>query len=100
MMIKVLLATVICIFATLLQSGEPRKRVHLMDKDNITYNVQDLDDELVLLSTNSIKVQPTLNRLIQSMVKDIEHFKHEFQRHIDETVSRVCRSVQDDLKMP
>ena len=73
---------VICIFTTLLQSSEPRKWVHLMDEDNITYNVQDLDDEPELLSTNSIEVQPTLNKLIQSMEKDIEQLKTEFQKHI------------------
>ena len=93
-----LLITVICIFATLLQSGEPGKWVHLMDEDSITYNVKDLDDEPELLSTDSIEVQPTLKKLIQSMEKDIEQFKTDFHKHIDETVSRVHCSVQDDLK--
>ena len=67
------LITVIGIFTTLLQSSEPRKWVHLMDKDNITYNVQNLDDEPELLSTKSIEVQPTLNKLIQSMEKTLSN---------------------------
>ena len=49
-----------------------------MDEDNIIYNVQDLDDEPELLLTNSIEVQPTLNKLIQSMEKDIKQLKTEF----------------------
>ena len=83
----------------MLQLSETRKWVHLIDKDNITYSVQDLEEEPELLSTESIEVQPTLNRLIQSMEKDIEQFKTDFQKHIDETVLRVCRSIQDELKM-
>ena len=89
-----------CIFAALLQSSGPRKWVQLKDEDNITYDVQDLHDEPELLSTDSIEVQLTLNKQIQSMEKDIEQFKTEFQKHIDETVFRACCSVEDDMKMP
>ena len=41
---------------TLLQSGEPRQWVKFKQEDNITYNVQDLNDEPEILSTDSIEV--------------------------------------------
>ena len=66
----------------------------------MTYDIQDLNDEPELLSTYSIEVRPTFNKLIQSMEKDIEQFKTEFQKHIDETGFRARRSIQDDMKMP
>ena len=34
------------------------------------------------------------------MEKDIKKFKTEFQKQIEETVSRPCRSIKDDMKMP
>ena len=75
-----LLTTVLCLFLTMLQSGEMRKWVHFKEEENITYDVQDLIDEPEILSTDSIEVQPQLNKLIQSMENDIENFKTEFQR--------------------
>ena len=34
------------------------------------------------------------------MENDIEKFKTEFQKRIDETVSRTHRSIQENTKMP
>ena len=59
-----------------------------------------MNDEPEILSTDSIEVQPQLNRLIQSMENDIEKFKTEFQKRIDDTVSRDWLSVQENAKMP
>ena len=47
-----------------------------------------------------MEVAPKLNRLIQSMEEDIQQFKNDFQKKIDETILRVHRSTQDELKMP
>ena len=64
------------------------------------YDVQDLIDEPEILSTDSIEVRPQLNKLIQSMENDIEKLKTEFQKRIDETVSRTHHSIQENTKMP
>ena len=66
-----LLTTVLCLFLTMLQSGETRKWVHFKEEENITYDVQDLIDEPEILSTDSIEVQLQLNKLIQTMENDI-----------------------------
>ena len=95
-----LLTTVLCLFLTMLQSGETRKWVHFKEEENITYDVQDLIDAPEILSTDSIEVQLQLNKLIQSMENDIEKFKTEFQKRIDEIVSRTRHSIQENTKMP
>ena len=95
-----LLTTVLCLFLTILQSGETRKWVHFKEEENITYDIQDLNDEPEILSTDSIEVRSQLNKLIQSMENDIEKFKTEFQKRIDDTVSCTRRSVQENANMP
>ena len=40
----------------LLQSGEPRQWVRFKQEDDITYDLQDLNDEPEILSTDSIEV--------------------------------------------
>ena len=45
-----------CIFLTMLQSGETRKWVHFKEEENITYNIQDLIEEPKILLTDSIEV--------------------------------------------
>ena len=95
-----LLAFVICIFATLLQSSDTKKWVQFLEEENIGYNKEDLDFEPEIISAESVEVVPKLNRLIQSMEEDIEQFKNDFQKKIDETILRVRRSTQDELKMP
>ena len=84
----------------MLQSSETQKWVHFKEEENITYDVQDLIDEPEILSTDSIEVQPQLNKLIQSMENDIEKFKTEFQKRIDDMVSRTHHSIQENTKMP
>ena len=42
---KMLLAFVICIFATLLQSGDTKKWVQFLEEENIGYDKEDLDFE-------------------------------------------------------
>ena len=59
-----------------------------------------MNDKPEILSTDNIEVRPQLNRLIQLMENDIEKFKTEFQKRIDETVSHTWRSVQENAKMP
>ena len=41
---------------TLLQSGEPRQWVQFKPEDNMTYDIQDLNDEPEILSTDSIEL--------------------------------------------
>ena len=84
----------------MLQSCETRKWVHFKEEENITYDVQDLIDEPEILSTDSIEVQLQLNKLIQSMENDIKKFKTEFQKRIDDTISRTPHSIQENTKMP
>ena len=48
--------SVMCMFLTLLHSGESRQWVQFREEENITYDVQDLKDEPEILSTNSIEV--------------------------------------------
>ena len=43
-------------FLTLLHSGEPRQWVQFKEEENITYDVQDLNDEPEILSTDSIEL--------------------------------------------
>ena len=40
----------------LLQSREPQQWVQFKQEDNITYDIQDLNDEPEILSTDSIEV--------------------------------------------
>ena len=94
------LTTVLCLFLTMLQSGETQKWIHFKEEENITYDEQDLIDEPEILSTDSIEVQLQLNKLIQSMENDIEKFKTEFQKRIDDTVSCTHHSIQENTKMP
>ena len=84
----------------MLQSGETQKWVLFKEEENITYDVQDLTDKPEILSTDSIEVRPQLNKLIQSMENDIEKFKTEFQKRIDDMVSCTQHSVQENAKMP
>ena len=89
---KMLLAFVICIFAVLLQSGDTRKWVQFLEEENISYDRADLDFEPEIISVKTVDVAPKLNRLIQSMEEDIKQFRNDFQKKIDETILRVCRS--------
>ena len=85
----------------MLQSGEIQKWVHFKEEENITYDVQDLIDEPKIISTDSIEVQPQLNKLIQSMENDInEKFKTEFLKRIDDMISHTHHSIQENTKMP
>ena len=61
---KMLLAFIICIFATLLQSGDTKKWVQFLEEENIGYDKEDLDFEPEIISTESVEVTPKLNRLI------------------------------------
>ena len=97
---KMLLAFVICIFAILLQSGNTRKWVQFLQEENISYDKADLNFEPELISTETVDVAPKLNRLIQSMEENIEQFRNDFQQKTDETILRVHRSTQEELKMP
>ena len=84
-----LLTFVIYSIATLLQSGGTKKWVQFLKEENIPYNKEDLDLKPEIISTESIEVTPRLNRLIESMEEDIEQFKNDFQKKIDETILRV-----------
>ena len=95
-----LLTTVLCLLLTQLQSAETHKWVHFKEDENITYDVQDWMNEPEILLTDSTDVQPQFNKLIQKMEKDIEKFKAEFQKKIDQTVSRAHHSIQENVKMP
>ena len=97
---KMLLAFVICIFTVLLQSGDTKKWVQLLEEKNISYNKADLDFEPEIISAETVDVAPKLNRLIPSMEEDIEQFRNDFQKKIDETILREHRSTQEELKMP
>ena len=85
-----LLTTVLCLLLTWLQSSETHKWVQFKEDENITYDILDLMDEPEILSRDSIEVRPQVNKLIQKMEKDIEKFKMEFQKKIDQTVSHIC----------
>ena len=95
-----LLISVIYIITTLLQSGDTKKWVQFLEKEKISYNTDDLDLKPEIISAESIEVAPKLNRLVESMEEDIEQFKNDFQKKIDETILRVHRSTQEQLKMP
>ena len=82
----------------MLQSSETQKWVHFKEEENITYDLQDLIDKPEILSTDSIEVRLQLNKLIQSMENDIEKFKTEFQKRINDTVSRTHHSIQKKYK--
>ena len=97
---KMLLAFVICIFAVLLQSGDTKKWVQFLEEEKISYDKADLDFEPETISAETLDVAPKLNRLIQSMEEDIEQFRNGFEKKIDETILRVHRSTQEELKMP
>ena len=97
---KMLLAFVICIFAVFLQSGDTKKWVQFLEEENISYDKADLDLEPEIISAETVDVAPKLNRMIQSMEEDIEQFRNDFQKKIDETILRVCRSTQEELKVP
>ena len=95
-----LLAVVICIFAVLLQSGDTKKWVQFLEEENISYDKADLDFEPEIISAQTVDVAPKLNRLIQSMEEDIKQLRNDFQKKIDETILRVHKSTQEELKMP
>ena len=97
---KMLLAFVICIFTVLLQSTDTKKWVQFLKEEHISYDKAKLDLEPEIISTETVDVAPKLNRLIQSMEEDIEQFRNDFEKKIDETILRVHRSRQEDLKMP
>ena len=97
---KMLLALVICIFTVLLQAADTKKWVQFVEEDNISYNTAELDFEPELISAETVEVAPKINRLIQSMEEDIEQFRNDFEKKIDETILRVHRSTQEELKMP
>ena len=69
-------------------------------KKKISYDKADLDFEPEIISAETVDIAPKLNRLIQSMEEDIEQFRNDFQKKIDETILRVHRSTQEELKMP
>ena len=97
---KMLLAFVICIFAVLLQSSDTKKWVQFLEEENISYDKADLDFEPEIISAETVDVAPKLNRFVQSMEEDIEQFRNDFQKKTDETILRVRRSTQEELKMP
>ena len=97
---KMLLALVICIFTVLLQATDTKKWVQFVEEDNISYNTAELDFEPELISAETVEVAPKINRLVQSMEEDIEQFRNDFEKKIDETILRVHRSTQEELKMP
>ena len=65
-----------------------------------SYDKADLDFEPEIFSAETVDIAPKLNRLIQSMEEDIEQFRYNFQKKIDQTILRVRRSTQEELKMP
>ena len=95
-----LLALVICIFTVLLQPADTKKWVQFLEEDNISYDKAELEFEPELISAETVDVAPKINRLIQSMEEDIEQFRNDFEKKIDETILRVRRSTQEELKMP
>ena len=97
---KMLLALVICILTVLLQPADTKKWVQFLEEENISYNKAELDFEPEIISAETMDVAPKLNRLIQSMEEDIEQFRHDFEKKIGETILRVHRSTQEELKMP
>ena len=78
----------------LLQSGETRQWFQLVEEPNITYDKDDLQFEPKLIASDTIDVKPHLNRLIQSMERDLKTFSTEFKKHINETVHCAWRSIQ------
>ena len=97
---KMLLALVICILTLLLQPADTKKWVQFLEEENISYNKAELDFEPEIISAETVDVAPKVNRLIQSIEEDIEQFRNDFEKKIDETILRVCRSTQEELKMP
>ena len=97
---KMLLAYVICIFTILLQSCNTRKWVQFLEEDNISYDKAELSFEPELISAETVDIAPKLNRLIQSMEENIKQFRNDFQQKTDETILRMHRSTQEELKMP
>ena len=97
---KMLLALVICILTVLLQPTDTNKWVQFLEEENISYNKAELDSEPEIISAETVDVAPNVNRLIQSMEEDIEQFRNDFEKKIGETILRVHRSTQEELKMP
>ena len=97
---KILLALVICILTVLLQPTDTKKWVQFLEEENISYNKAELDFEPEIISAETVDIAPKLNRLIQSMEEDIEQLRNDFEKKIGETILRVCRSTQEELKMP
>ena len=97
---KMLLALVICILTVLLQPADTKKWVQFLEEENISYNKAELDFEPEIISAETVDVTPKLNRLIQSMEEDIEQFRNDFEKKIGETILRVHRSTQEEMKMP
>ena len=97
---KMLLALVVCILTLLLQPADTKKWVQFLEEENISYNKAELNFEPEIISAETVDVAPKLNRLIQSMEEDIEQFRNDFEKKIDETILRVRRSTHNELKMP
>ena len=59
-------------------------------------------DNPELIQAKEIQVWETMNRLVQSMGRDIDNFKHSFQNMVLDTQQHVQRSVsqQEQLKLP
>ena len=87
----------------LLQSGETtetRKWLTLSKEPSLTYDKEDLQFEPELIATETIEIAPTINAMVEAMEADMEKFTIKFQKHINETNYRACRSVKEELKMP
>ena len=97
---RMLLALVICILTLLLQPADTKKCVQFLQEENISYHQAELDYEPEIISAETVDVAPKLNRSIQSMEEDIEQFRNDFEKKIGETILRVHRSTQEELKMP
>ena len=97
---KMLLVLVICILTLLLQPTDTKKWVQFLEEENISYNKAELNFEPEIISAETVDIAPKLNRLIQSMEEDIEQFRYDFEKKIDETILRVHRSTHEELKMP
>ena len=59
-----------------------------------------MDFEPEIISAETVDVAPKLNKLIQSMEEDIEQFRNDFEKKIGETILRVHRSTQQEMKIP
>jgi len=92
---------VITLFVVLLlQSGDTtdtKKWVTLKSEPNVTYDVNDLEFEPELIAAESIEVAPSLTRLIKSMERDLDQFSTNFKKHIDETIHRARRSIDQNF---